>query len=578
MIKKLYKIISSSNWVYIIWPYLALLVFHLFFLNKAQQPWMLPDEFIQIGHARFFAGGDHFDFAGKAYANFAYGLIISPAFWFFDNPLYIYKFIGVTNVVLATALYFPIYYLLRSLFSLDKKISSIITIATCLYSAFAIQGIVAWQEAVIFTFHATSIALFLYFLKKQNYLSMILFSTSVGFLYMMHIRALPMLLVSVLFLIILGIYKKELRKKIILGIIFIILTFFITKLVNNYIILEVWQGDVTKYSIASMFSLLLDPAGLRIFIFHVLGQTLYLIQASYGLIFFAVLFLTKYLWQNKRKFINDEDIKIRFIFYAYIIVSSLAIFVASTLFTAIQGELHGRFRPDHLIYGRYNELFLSIFIALGLASFYKYKYKKQHYLIVIILMMLLAYFVDYNWSSFDARSLNTVNVLGVGIWYDLFINNSIVFITILPIFFTAIILKLLSKKYFYALFLIMFLFVSFSGIYYYFFKNHERDYVLKNGLLNNIQNLSVDKIAYDQAVYTCGDADLETVEFFTKINQYSYDWHLPDINFVAFDSNKDILPAEKYFLTSPCWKAPDNFDVSIIAKDRFGIQAIWKIN
>ena len=80
------KIISveyfkSSKWLYIIWPYLALLFLHIIFISNAYQLWIIYDEFIQLGHARYFAGGGPLLFLGEIpYAHFGYVLFLLPTF------------------------------------------------------------------------------------------------------------------------------------------------------------------------------------------------------------------------------------------------------------------------------------------------------------------------------------------------------------------------------------------------------------------------------------------------------------------------------------------------------------------
>ena len=572
IIKNKFNYLKSSKWLYIIWPYLLLLFVHIIFVANAQQPWIMYDEFIQLGHARYLAGGEPWMFLSETpYAHFGYTLFLVPIFWFFSDPVFIYKAMLIINAVLASALYFPIYYILKNLFTLKKKIITSIAIITCLYPAFVVQSIIVWQDAVIFTFYTTSVALLLYFLKTKTYTSAILFSCSVGFLYMMHVRVLPVLIITVLFLLFLGIYRRELIKKIALGILIIFIFFVVTKLVNEHMMTVMWQGGVTHYSLPSMFTRLTTLAGLKIFFSRIFGQLWYLLQATYGLFFFGLIYLIQYIWQNRKETLQKtlEDKKI--LTLVYLLLTSLGVFFASVLFTSV--SISGR--PDWPIYGRYNELFLVPFIFLALVSFYLKKNCKWHYIAVILLIVFTGFLVHQEYLI-DRRAGAPINIAGVSLWFFIFQTVHVFIISAITLALILLLKRFFAKKFIYGIFILFILFGMNILVYRSSYFNLKNIFLQANHLLDKIDSLKVNDVYYYDDLF-CKNEKTKAEESFMNYNIHNYQWQLPHINFHFLNKiEKETLKYE-YIIASACWEPPDNIQAKIIQEDDFGLQAIWKI-
>ncbi len=503
--KKYTEYFKSSKWLYIIWPYFLLILIHVLFTSQIQQPLLWPDEFMQLGHARYFSGGNHFLLlSGLPYSYPAYAFLILPAFWLFSTPDSIYQAVIVVNVIFASALYFPIYYILRNLFSIDKKTIAIISLTTCLYPAFVAQSMIAWQDSVIFTFYASTIALLLYFLKKKTYLSALLFSGSLGFSYMMHARVLPILIVSIIFLLLLGIYKKNLLEKLLLAITVIILFFIATKSLNAHIIDIAWQAKGHPYSFGEIFQRLITLEGLRLFLLRILGHLLYLIQATYGLFVLGLIFLLQNIWQNKKESLKKTLENDNVVVLIFLLLTSLGAFFAYALFNATT-EI---WRADQLIYGRYSEIFLAPLLALGLLSFYFNKNKSWYYLLITFLLFFSSFLLQNQLINFSIPP-SPYHVLGIILWIFLSLNQlNILFASAMTLSMLLILKRLFAKKFIYGIFFMVFLFSAHLRAYYSMHRDLNENYLPANELLQDIKNLDADNLYYVMG-YFCKEENTE---------------------------------------------------------------------
>src|SRR5262249_23455296 len=104
------------------------------------------------------------------------------------------------------------------------------------------------------------------------------------------------------------------------------------------------------------------------------GQLLYLCQASYGLFVLGLWEGIRWVWPKRGggpwEVIDDPKAAVT----AFLFLTSLGILLASSVIClgAIPDPVEDvpldPLRGDHLIYGRYNETFVGLYVVLGLAS------------------------------------------------------------------------------------------------------------------------------------------------------------------------------------------------------------------
>ena len=337
-------------------PYVALVLIHALLGWQMQLPLLFPDELGYLGHAQYLAGvADIPDLRGTLFYHFGYSLFLIPAFWLFLDPVSIYKAVMIINAVLSSLLYFPLYYLLQTFFELPKKICVIIAVASCLYPAFVLQSNLAWAENAFIPFYALLITTFSAFLHKQSYWAAAVFGCTVGFLYTIHARALPVVPIAVVYLGVLVWLQVLPRFETLLSFVCISVIFALTYLMNNHLRPLGW-GNTGHISVPLLFSELSSESELKNFVVEVAGQTLYLAQATYGLFLFGLGYIGREIWRSSTGALHQALYDKKFQMFTFVLCTSLGIFATSNIVILDAIRIYPP-RADYFIYGRYNEGF-----------------------------------------------------------------------------------------------------------------------------------------------------------------------------------------------------------------------------
>jgi hypothetical protein len=111
-------------------------------------PILIPDESGYLLAARMFAGGAVGDMSSRALYQAGYPLIISPAFWFSDDPTTVYRLIMMINSLVGASLFPLAYVTLRGL-SLPRTQSYLVATVTSLLPAGIYYGQFAMSDAAL---------------------------------------------------------------------------------------------------------------------------------------------------------------------------------------------------------------------------------------------------------------------------------------------------------------------------------------------------------------------------------------------------------------------------------------------
>jgi hypothetical protein len=342
-------------------PYLLLVTLHLACGWPIQQPRIIADELGYLGHARYLSGTGVFPNMGTTtYYHFGYSLLLLPAFWLFGDPFQTYRAVVITNAFLISLLYFPVRYVLHAAVGTPRHLASAISLVTCLYPAFVLQSNFAWAESAFIPGYATLVALFWTLLRRPSYRAAVCLGTLGAFLYTVHPRALPLVPVVVVVLVGLAALRVVRWNHATAGILCLGLVFVATDLANDHLRAIGWHPDRRAVDVGRFVG--------RVFtlpthaLLETAGQLLYLAQSTYGMFLIGPVYVCALAWtQGLRVTLARCDRRI-LLFLAFVVISSGGLLVTSAL-----AAVRGGSRADHVIYGRYNEGFLAVYIALGLA-------------------------------------------------------------------------------------------------------------------------------------------------------------------------------------------------------------------
>jgi hypothetical protein len=341
-------------------PYILLVTIHLACGWRIQQPWIFADELGYLGHARYLSGTGVFpNMGGATYYHFGYSLLLMPAFWLFDDPFQTYRAVVITNGLMISLLYFPVRYVLSASLGIRRDLASAIALVTCLYPAFLLQSNFAWAENAIIPGYAALVAVFWRLLRHPSYRAAVCLGFLGSFLYTVHPRALPLVPLIVVVLAGLAALRVVRWGPATAGSLCVGLAFLSTTLTNDYLRPIGWQyghdafgaGRIASRVFTLPFEVLLETA----------GQLLYLAQSTYGIFLIGSLYACALAWvQGLRVTLARHD-RETLLLLAFVLITSGGLLATSALAAATGGT-----RADHVIYGRYNEGFLALHVALGL--------------------------------------------------------------------------------------------------------------------------------------------------------------------------------------------------------------------
>lgn len=481
--------IFSRRVKYLLLPYLILVATHLLLAHRIEAPWVVPDEFIHLAHARYFAGLPHSIFFQEPYAHFAYGLFIAPSFLLFESLENSYRFIVLLNSFYISSLYILVFLILKKVFKQTDHLALGISLLVNFLPGVFTRAYSAMSENLFIPLFYLVLLLFYLFLEKMSYWRAFFFAFAVGLIYATHYRGLVVVVISIFYLLILYFHKKN--KALIFGAVLIILNSIFVNLLNAYLLESFWIEPL-KYSATQSFIDLLQVGNLSLFLLSILGQSLYLVIVSLGVfILGAVYFIKKikiFLFVKSLKLSEDH-------FNLYASILMLAVFISSTLVTVVSNEI-GDFRFDHFFYGRYNEVFLPLLIAVGLIKWSNISRRSYvlfagvYFLVYIFLyFVIIKYLNHYNYGIINIISLGPI-IFNDPPWKFLLF----IIVSTAIIFFALSKIQDINKK----IILLGLVFIFNPGFYYASSAGvvQPNDRVFINKIAESIKNNKIDRVAY----------------------------------------------------------------------------------
>lgn len=548
---------NKRKWFYsYILPFFLLLLINILMGLKMQGPIHFPDEAGYLGKARFLSGTSHI-IQGAGVYHFGYALFLVPVFWIFSDPSLVYSAVMVINALLMSSLYFGIVYILHVLFEYPKRISLAIAFTTCLYPAFILQTNIAWAENAFIPFYVLYILASGLLLKYKAWWTLILFSLISFFLYTIHPRALLILPISILFLLILLCSSVLTKPKALFGSIIICFGFFITRYVNNFIISFLEGGRSVDSYIYEKVTDVFSPSNFVPFILEVAGEALYLIEATYGLFFLAIIYIGIHLWKkwSTHRFHAFEDI--RFSVLILLISSSAAIFFSGSV--SILPVTNGQ----KLIQGRYNEGFLALYIAFALAAIYEgnpiclRKGANPYRTSIIILLLSCVVLLGYDYAKLakwcQISNVCVINIFGIYPFIGIIRRLDLLVVALFAIAMIFILFYAFKIKFVLGLSVLMayFIVVSASGY---------TVLLVRSEYLKSITSLRYAIASMDNV----GDVSYDR-SYYKYETWYGYQYFLPGVTFNTFYSKKGELPHSRVVISNKSWNGGGKLKAKRIA-------------
>jgi hypothetical protein len=454
-----------KNFVVLATLFILLICFHIFAAWHQTAAHVVPDEVSYLAQARYFSGkapypdpkifldpeSDHYNNTRDwHYYYFGYPLIVSPIYWMTDTLPTAYKGIMVLNSILLSSLFLIIYSWIRMIRNVKFDIAVVIAFIVSIYPPYILQANIGWAENALIPGFALSCLLFTRHLKEGRFTSIILFSIIAGLQFTIHPRGFASTLTGIICLIALAITGKDRWKLSTIGITIIFAITIATKIFADEmasIMNTTTQDSIVKQNLLSILDFELLPTSI--------GNLLYLSLATLGLFLLGIAeggrqLLSNALANFKR---SVSDVKTGSLYFIFI--ASSLMFCLSIVFLGRTDAWHEASHSiNFFLYGRYNEAFLSVYIALGLLGIYSlhtkgiHNYSKQ---LNIAFWLLAALSFAYFLYIMDFRYLRSIHAYGLFPWYlmsviiDDWYSNAIIFLA--PLLWTWLILQLFLQNF-----------------------------------------------------------------------------------------------------------------------------------
>jgi len=394
---------------------LAIVIFGVSLRNigKVYQLYVLHDEFGYWMNAAHFAG---YDWSGIAsispYYSYGYSLFLTPLFWLFSNPVIMYRAAIVLNAFFYMGSFLLSLQCAEKMFPETKK--GILT-AFCFVAAFycnnLLQSNMAWAEAVLYFWFWLLLYTLLCFLDKQRLLYAALFVLELVYLYIIHQRALGVVIAGLgaLFLILLFRNKRN-WKKIFAVTVILAACLIVAVLVKKYFQDNLWRWDNEEIAGRNDYSgqlwkieyILTTWKGMLEMLISFAGKVCYLLVSSGSLIFWAVLSGVALL---RNGFADRKN-------YAVVFIGlSLFFTVGINAIMMLKGE-----RIDCAIYGRYSEFLMGILLIMGMQFLYEKRLRFLQFLGYAGVLLFCGKGVK---AALETRQTFTyIQSVGAGLFYN----------------------------------------------------------------------------------------------------------------------------------------------------------------
>jgi len=322
-------------------------------------PLIVLDEVAYIGIARYLSGSGPLPrFGNSPYYHFGYSLVLSPLIRLFRDPATLYAGIMWMNAFLMSSLCVPVYLLLHRHFSIERRTALLSAFVVGLYPSFFAQTNFAWSENLFIPVFACLMVVFGELLDRDTPRFAVIFGFLGAGLYAIHPRALPLIPLVVATLLLLRLLGALSWKSCLSGISAATAATAAVVLTHRHLLALGWTRP--GHAVMGMLRTVSDSGGGLRYVENLLGQAWYLSSATLGLAVLGLVYAMHLGLAHTRglgNILRDKG----FQWVVFLLSASGGILAASAL------KMMNPSRGDHVIYGRYNEGFIALWIGFGVA-------------------------------------------------------------------------------------------------------------------------------------------------------------------------------------------------------------------
>lgn len=348
---------SAAPWLAV--AFLLLLALHLALAFHLPGPILYEDTMGYLAIARALAGWgpppvlnapDGFYHAG-------YPMLLAPLYPLLDSSQRVFQAARVLDSILASLQVLVLHALARGLFGLERGFALAVSVAAALYPAWMLQSSFVWSESLFALLFSLWVLLAWQTLRRGG-AWVVAFASAGALLYAVHPRGLGLVAVTLAFLGLWTFRGQTGRGWTAGGMAAAVALVAATRTLQAWYFERLWLVRPRAHESAVLGRLLDPEAWTGPLAARAAGQIWYLLAATLGLYGVGALVLLSRAIE--RRSAPEEGARAG-------VAALILLAGAAVLFTAATGMLPAE-RPDHLVYGRYNEALLGPFLVAGLAG------------------------------------------------------------------------------------------------------------------------------------------------------------------------------------------------------------------
>ena len=328
----------------------ALFLFRFVLSLLRTGPVLVADEIGYLTNARVIDGGLAGQLEQAPFYRGGYSLLIAPLLELGSDPTFLYHLVLVLNAALAASV-FPLLYLLLTRFAgVRPELAIWAALAGAVYPALTVLSQVAMSENALFPLVCVWLIAFAGLLSEREGGRGDLawaagLGAATGALWAVHNRMIVAVAVALAGMVWLTARRRLRPAALLLGVATIAVAFYGVHLLDGFLIDDNYAGSAPD-ELSERMDALVQFGGLRTVLANLVGQTWYLLVATFGLAAFAV---------------ADFARRRTPLLGVLLALTVLLLAISAAAFPE-------RTRPDMLIYGRYAEVVAPALIAFGLAA------------------------------------------------------------------------------------------------------------------------------------------------------------------------------------------------------------------
>lgn len=346
-----------------------------------------PDEFGYWANAANWLGYDWSSLTAlSSYYSFGYSLILMFILKLFPNGLTAYRCAIAVNMLLQGVSMFLLYGIFRRMFPKLYEQTIICVVGMALfYPVWTFYVLSTLAEGLLFFLYIGIVYLLIRITEQPKIGTVLLLAVALIYIVFVHMRTIGVTAAAIIVLLCYLWREPKYRKKIAVGFGALALGMIIGVAVRAAVLNTVYRGvdsDMLAVNdVAGQFKRVLaicSPEGIVRFLRGCVAKVFYLGSATFGLFYFSLAYLWKKCSKLARKLRRGGSISIQEWTSLFLLLSSAGQLLVSAIY------LNRPWRVDEVLYGRYNDYMLPVFMGIGILFIYGHRLRVKYILTAVL--------------------------------------------------------------------------------------------------------------------------------------------------------------------------------------------------